>query len=72
MRSSGGEGRGAGAAAGSVPSDRTMMGLYYPSVLPVSWPPPPPLPPGLICTFDSLAKEAHLARTVQQVENRLM
>lgn len=69
VRWSEGEDRGA-AAAGSVPPDRTMMGLYYPSVLPVSWPPTPL--PELICTVDSLAKETHLACTVQQVEERMM
>lgn len=64
MRGSGGEGRGVGAA---VPPDPTMMGLYYSALLPVSWPPPPP---ELIFTVEYLAKETHLACTVQQMEKR--
>lgn len=65
-RGSGGEGRGAGAAAAAVPPDPTMMGLYYPAVLPVSWPPPPEL----ICTVDSVAQETRLACAVQQMEKK--
>lgn len=70
-RGSGGEGRGAGAAAAAVPPDPTMMGLYYPAMLPVSWPPPPP-PPELICTVDSVAQETRLACAVQQMEKKRM
>lgn len=64
MRGSEGEAKGVGAAAGSVPPDPTMMGLYYSEMLLVSW---PPLPLELIFTIDSLAKETYLACTVQQM-----